>query len=392
MRLALSVEDMALREAVQAFVADSLAADVRAKVAAGVALSKAEQIAWQKALHARGWIAPSWPVEFGGTGWSVVQRCIFKNELEIAGAPPVIPYGIDMIGPALQAFGSPDQQARFLPAILSSDHWWCQGFSEPDAGSDLANLRTVAKDHGDHFRISGQKLWTSKAHYADFMFLLARTQRTERRQDGISMLILDMNAQGVTIRPITSIDGEHNLNEVFLDEVVVPRSDLIGAAGKGWSYAKYLLGHERSAVAGVGRLWGRFERLKAAIRDHHEDWPLLARDDVKRSVAQFEVDLVALSYLELRAASDSLLGPVRDIAPSLLKIAGSDLLQRLSRISISVLGAHAGTLDPAPDKPGSLAPPFSAGLLRQHLYGRAATIYGGTSEIQRDIAARALLR
>jgi alkylation response protein AidB-like acyl-CoA dehydrogenase len=379
MDLDFSPAERAFEAEVRDFVRANLPERVRARVAAGRALSKEDQVAWQQALNGRGWAAPSWPAEHGGPGWSPAQRYLFAKQLGLLGAPAFMAFGVGMVGPVLTSFGTAAQKARYLPPILASTEWWCQGFSEPGAGSDLAALRTEARDAGDHYRVTGQKIWTTKAHYADRMFLLARTGRGGRPQEGISFLLLDMRAAGVTVRPIISIDGSHTLNEVFLDDVPVPKSDLVGEAGGGWALAKFLLSHERTGIAAVGRQWNRMERL-CRLRAGQG---AAADPAFRRKVAAFEAELLALEYLELRALSAEIARRPKADAPLMLKIAGTALQQRVTSLLLEAIGGDAAVEEA--DGPGD------DGVVADYLYSRAASIFGGTNEVLRNLVATGIL-
>ena len=259
-------EEAAFRTEVREFVRSKLPLELRHKVVAGEALGKADYLAWHRILHERGWIAPNWPRAFGGCEWSAVRQHIFEEECALAGAPGILPFGIRMVGPVIMKFGSAAQQQRFLPRILSGEDWWCQGYSEPGAGSDLASLRTRAERRGEHYLVNGQKTWTTLAQHADWIFCLVRTATEGRPQEGISFLLIDMQAKGVSVRPIIMLDGEHEINEVWFEDVEVPIANRVGEENKGWTYAKYLLGHERTGNAGVGYCRRWLAELKALAR------------------------------------------------------------------------------------------------------------------------------
>lgn len=390
MDLAFTPDEREFEREIQHFVRENLSDRVRATVESGRALSKVDQVAWQQALHRQGWAAPSWPTEHGGPGWSPVQRYLFQKQLGLCGAPAFMAFGVGMVGPVIIAFGTDEQKRRYLPPILASTEWWCQGFSEPNAGSDLASLRTAATDAGDHYRVTGQKIWTTKAHYADRMFCLARTATGGRPQEGISFLLIDMRSPGVEVRPIISIDGSHTLNEVFLDDVHVPKADLVGEAGRGWGYAKYLLGHERTGIAAVGRLWNRMERLRRVIADPAAR--RAARDPgFRRQVAAFEADLLALEFTELRALSAQVAGHEAGHVAPMLKITGTELQQRVTSLLVEAVGEQALALDPPAAGDNAFASPDDTeGVMADYLYSRAASIFGGTNEVLRNVIAKQL--
>ncbi|WP_424138312.1 acyl-CoA dehydrogenase family protein [Roseomonas chloroacetimidivorans] len=378
--------ERAFETEVRDFVRANLPERVRARVEAGLALGKKDQVAWQQALHRRGWAAPAWPPEHGGPGWTPAQRYLFAKQLGLLGAPPFMAFGIGMVGPVIYTFGTEAQKARYLPPILASTEWWCQGFSEPNAGSDLASLRTAARDAGDHYLVTGQKIWTTKAHYADRMFLLARTGGGSKPQEGISFLLLDMRAPGVTVRPIISIDGSHTLNEVFLDEVRVPKSERVGEEGKGWTYAKFLLAHERTGIAAIGRQWNRMERLRRVIREG-QGGPALRDAAFLLRVAELEADLMALEYTELRALSAEIAGHADPTTAPLLKIGGTEIQQRVTALLFEAQGARGAVLEEGgPEVPGG-----AEGAAADYLYSRASTIFGGTNEVLRNLVSSSVL-
>ena len=300
---------------------------------------------WHNILADHGWGAPNWPVEHGGTGWNALQRLIFEVECFKAGAPRLLPFGLSMIGPVLMKYGSAEQQARLLPRMLRVEDWWCQGYSEPGSGSDLASLKTRAVRDGDEYVVNGQKTWTTLAQYADWMFCLVRTDPDARAQRGISMLLLDMRAPGVTVRPIRTLDGGHDVNEVWLENVRVPVSNLVGEENQGWTYAKYLLGHERTGIAGLGhchRELGILKQMAARAQSHGK--PLLADSRIRDRISRIEVDIMALEMLLLRvaASNDGTPGP----EASVLKIRGSEIQQDLAMLQMEVAGPDAWPYDP----------------------------------------------
>lgn len=388
------------REEVRAFIKANLPDDLRERVERGWAfVGKEDYVFWQKRLHAHGWGAPGWPVEHGGTGWSAAQRQVYEDESALACCPRTQPQNVKMIGPILCAYGSEAQRRRFLGPILSGDEWWCQGYSEPGAGSDLASLRTQAvrsrDSDGEHYRVSGSKLWTSLAHWADWMFCLVRTGKSDRPQDGISFLLIDMKSPGVTIRPIITIDGSHHTNEVFLDDVRVPQDCRIGEEGRGWTYAKALLAHERAGIAELGRSRERLERLKRMVGDRSINGSHLANDAAfQAKVWALEIEIMAAEASTLRllsrpqAASPAL--------PSLLKLRGSEITQRAGELLVEALGPHAlrGDLELAksPARADDPLPSYATGRVPEYLMQRSFTIAGGSSEVQRNIIARTLFQ
>ncbi|MGQ0662182.1 MAG: acyl-CoA dehydrogenase family protein [Pseudomonadota bacterium] len=395
MELRFSDDERAFRREVQAFVRDRLAPSTRRKVEAGLRLAKADYVGWQKALHARGWIAPQWPKEHGGTGWTPIQHYIFEEEMALGGAPPLVAFGVNMIGPVLIAFGSEEQKRRHLPGILTSDVWWCQGFSEPGAGSDLASLQTRAVRDGDAWVVSGQKTWTTLAQYADMMFCLARTDPAAKPQEGISFLLIDMKSPGVSVRPIRTIDGETEINEVFLDGVRVAADNLVGEAGKGWTYAKYLLGYERTGIARVGRSKQQLRRVKRVAAAERANGRKLIEDARFRDkIAALEIELIALEFTNLRfliAGRGSAPGP----EASLLKIMGTEIQQRITELLLEAVGPYAAPFMPEALDEGwngePVGPDWAAPLAAHYFDWRKVSIYGGSNEIQRNVLAKMLL-
>lgn len=396
MNLDFSAEEIAFRDQVRSFFADEYPQDVIAKNVGWVELGKDDYVRAQKALHARGWAAPNWPRQYGGTGWSHTQRYLFFKEMGASGAPWIIPFGMMMVAPVIYTFGSEEQKARFLPGILSSDVWWCQGYSEADAGSDLAALRTSAIRRGDEYIVSGAKMWTTMAQYADWMFCLVRTDAGGRKQEGISFLLIPMDTPGITVRPVITIDGSHEVNEVVFDEVRVPVGNRIGEEGRGWGYAKYLLTHERSMVADVGRSWFGVERLKRiAAQERAGDGCLLDDPAFRRRLVDLEIELTGLEYTELRLLAETETGGAPGAESSILKIKGTEIQQAITELTFEVAGNRALPYQRERMHPGwSGAPigPAYAGVAAPRYFNfRKASIYGGSNEIQRNIIAKAVL-
>ena len=396
MDLAFSAAELDFRDQVRAFIRDRLPADLRAKVKGGVGLCKDDYLRWQKILHAKGWIAPHWPVEHGGTGWSATERYIFDEELALGHAPYAIPFGLKMVGPVLYTFGTAAQKRRFLPRILASEDWWCQGYSEPGAGSDLASLKMKTERQGEHYVLNGGKTWTTYAHWADWMFCLVRTSNAGKPQEGISFLLLDMHTPGVEVKPILTIDGQHHLNMVYFTNVRVPVENRIGEENKGWTYAKFLLGFERTDIADIGPSKQRLARLKEVARAETVDGrPLLLDDGFASKVADIEIQLLALEMTSLRHLTDEAAG--RPIGPeaSMLKIRGSEIRQALTELTVEAVGYYALPLSGGPQVDGRNEPPVGpehAGpAMPDYLFGRAASIYGGSNEIQKNIIAKMVL-
>ncbi len=389
----------AFRAEVAAFAKASVPAAVAAKVRDNVRLSKQDHLDWQRALHARGWAAPHWPVEHGGTDWSPLQRYLFEEELAAQCAPRQIPFGVAMIGPVLIRFGSDTQKAFYLPRILSGEDWWCQGFSEPGAGSDLASLRTRAVRDGDHYVVDGQKTWTTYAQHADRIFCLVRTDASGKKQDGISLLLIDMDTPGITVRPIMTLDGGAEINEVFFDAVRVPAANRVGEDGKAWTYAKYLLGYERTNLAGIGRSKQQLQRLKAIARAEQADGrPLIADEPFALKIAAVEIELMALETTSLRLlAAAEAEGRDRGLGAeaSMLKVRGTEIQQAITELVLEAAGPYALPYQPALlDGGGNEAPigPAWAATAAPHYFNwRKVSIFGGSNEIQRNVMAKLML-
>ena len=382
-------EGMLFRAEVRHWCERELPARVRAKVQANLFLEKEDYLAFLHALVPKGWVAGHWPREHGGRGWTPLQRFIFEEESAACGAPWLIPFGISYVGPVIHTFGSRWQKERFLPPILASTEWWAQGYSEPGAGSDLAALKTRAVREGDEYVVTGQKIWTSYAQWADWMFCLVRTSDEGRRQAGISFLLIDMKTPGITVRPIRTMDGCHHVNEVFLDEVRVPACNLVGEEGSGWGYAKFLLSNERVIAAETGRSMRQLAHLRSLVA---ADPQRADRDDFQRRLAELELRLHALRAFCLQTAQAMDPHAAPGAEASIMKIRGSELQQAIAETTMEWLGAHGTVYDPALvhlDRPASATgPELGPGLVRDYLHGRAATIYGGANEIQRNVIAK----
>lgn len=397
MDLQFSDEDLAFQDEVRAFLKDSLPASVLDRSNRGLHPNKDDIEGWQKILHQKGWVAPNWPVEYGGTGWSLTQKYIYNREYFLAGAPQTIAFGLNMVGPVIYTFGTQAQKDKYLGDILASNVWWCQGYSEPGSGSDLASLRTRAVRDGDDYVINGQKIWTSFAQHADMMFCLVRTDTECKPQEGISFILIDMNTPGIDVRPIIGLDQDHTLNEVFFDNVRVPAENLIGEENKGWTYAKYLLGHERNIIARVARSQYQLARLKEIAKVERCGANFLIEDgEFRRRIAKVEIDLMALEAMELRYLSQDIAGKKLTAEPSVLKIRGAEIAQAIKTLTVEALGPYGMVYEPEDQlvkrNDGPLGPEYAHGAMADHLYQRAATIYGGTNEIQRNIIAKLILR
>jgi alkylation response protein AidB-like acyl-CoA dehydrogenase len=380
----------AFREEVRALIRSALPTEMRERVVRGWSqLERADYVFWQKRLNEHGWGAPGWPVEYGGAGWTAGQHQIFDDECARLAAPRVQPQGVKMIGPILCAYGTPQQKARFLPAIRSGDEWWCQGYSEPGAGSDLAGLSTRAVRVDDHYLVDGQKVWTSQAHWADWMFCLVRTDASGRRQDGITFLLIDMKTPGIEVRPIRTLDLAHHTNEVFLNNVRVPVENRVGEEGRGWTYAKALLKHERASVAELGRARERLERVLRMVQDPDIAGGRLRGDGaLQAELAQIGVDIAVAEATAARLRE----GEDNPALASVLKLRGSEITQRLARLSLEVTGPHGLRMDideaSRGPRDGDPLPSYATGRASEYLVFRSLTIAGGSSEIQRNIIAK----
>jgi alkylation response protein AidB-like acyl-CoA dehydrogenase len=379
---------------VRDFVRAELPPEVRRKVLHHQRISRDEQIAWQGKLCERGFATPNWPKEHGGPGWNALQRHIYDCITAEEGAPPAIPFGESMIAPVLFAVGTPEQKAHYLPRIRTLDYWFCQGFSEPGAGSDLASLKTRAVLDGDEWVINGQKMWTTLAHDANMIFCLVRTDPGAKQQEGITMLVFPMDRPGITVRPIITIDGGHSTNEVFFENVRVPKSSLIGEVNKGWNYAKLLLGHERTGIARIGQSKRELARLKALAREQRADGaPLAASPAFRNKVAAVEIDLLALELTALRTISAGVRGGP-GVEANLLKIKGSEIQQALTELTLEALGPYGLPYDPQKGLSETNLPPVgpdeAASAGPNYLMTRVVSIYGGSNEIQRNIIVKSL--
>ncbi|WP_373086307.1 acyl-CoA dehydrogenase family protein [Sneathiella sp.] len=396
MDLSFSADDLAFRDEVRDFLATALPKDVKDRFERGLHPTKEGQVRWHKILNEKGWVAPNWPKEYGGTGWTISQKYIAAHEFGQASAPQAMPFGVGMVAPVIYTFGTQAQKDKYLPRILNSDDWWCQGYSEPGSGSDLASLQTKAVRDGDHYIVNGQKIWTSFAQHADMIFCLVRTDSSVKAQEGISFLLIDMKTPGISIKPIYGLDKENSLNEVFFDDVRVPVENRIGEENKGWTYAKFLLGNERTGIARVARSKRQVVRLREISRVERSGAGTLAEDpDFIAKLARIEVDLMALEYTELRMLSMIANGKTLSAEPSLLKIKGTEIQQRLTELMVETLGMYGAPYEPerayAGRNDGPAGPDYAHGPMADHLYLRAATIYGGSNEIQRNIVSKMVL-
>lgn len=390
MDITLSAEDLAFRDEVRAFMKENFTEELKSRMKDKENL-KGAFIDWQRALNAKGWVAPGWPEEHGGCNWTPTQSYIFECERAEAGAPDVIPFGLKMVAPVIYGFGNEEQKQRFLPRILNSDDWWCQGYSEPGAGSDLAALKTKAELDGDDYVVNGAKVWTSYAQHADWIFCLVRTDSSGRRQDGISFLLIDMKTPGITVNPIPSIDGVHTLNEVIFDNVRVPVANRIGEQDKGWTYAKALLSHERTAIAEVAGSKKNLAELRKLAKAEVNGGQRLIDDPLfAAKLNSVEIELMALEYTELRVLAQVESGGAPGAESSLLKIKGTEIQQALQEIRMDIAGYYSGSIQ-GDLGAEAIGHEFANYAREAYMYGRAATIYGGSNEVQKNIIAKFVL-
>ena len=393
MDLNYSREELAFRDEVRGWLNANLPQDLRDKVAIYDELGREDLLRWHRILARKGWVAPAWPKEWGGTGWNVVQRYIFEEECGYAGTPPLIPFGLAMCGPVLLRFGSEAQKKRFLPRIYNGDDFWCQGYSEPGSGSDLASLKTKAVRNGDHYVVNGQKIWTTLGHCADWIFCLVRTDPTmEKKQEGISFLLIDMKTPGITVRPLILMDGAHEVNEVFFDDVKVPLENLVFEEGKGWTVAKYLLGHERMNTGRIGASKRELSKLKefAAQQPGDDGRPLAEDIRFRDRLARVEVELMALEITNLRFLDQMRrTGQPPGADVSMLKIKGTEIQQSITELMMQAVGPLAQPLRPLVGYAGFDS--FTAGLAPRYCNFRKTTIYAGSNEIQRNIISKMTL-
>lgn len=388
-------EEIAFRDEIRRFIEDNHPRHLLG-VRYRTELDREDILSWHRILYDKGWVAPSWPVEFGGTGWSVTQRYIFNEECSRANTVVLMPFGLHMVGPVIYTFGSDEQKARFLPRILSGEDWWCQGYSEPDAGSDLASLRTTAVRDGDDYILNGQKTWTTLAQHADWIFVLARSDSDAKPQAGISFFLVDMKSPGVSVRPIKMIDGSYEVNDTFFDNVRVPRENLVGEENQGWTYAKFLLGHERVGIAGVARSKTALEWVRhIAGEEQLAGKPLLEDELFACKLAETEIELSALQYTELRALAAESQGQAPGPEASILKIRGTEIQQRITELALEAVahyGFPRGRSEAEEGLPVTLAgPDYAMGVAGNYFHMRKTSIYGGSNEIQRNIIAKMVL-
>lgn len=391
MELNYTAADEAFRAEVRTWIDANLPAGIKAKMLGHRRLTKADFQFWHKQLHTKGWVAPSWPVEWGGTGWTPTQKHIFDEENARAGAPPVLPFGITMVAPVMMRFGNEGQKRHYLPRILDGTDWWCQGYSEPGSGSDLASLTTRAERKGDKYIVNGQKTWTTMAQHADMIFCLVRTDPEVKKQEGISFLLIDMDSPGITVRPIITIDEDTEVNEVFFDNVEVPVENLIGEENRGWTYAKYLLGHERTNIARVGNSKRELAFLKNIASEQQVDGRSLMHDSRFASkVADLEIDLMALEMTVLRVVSAEAAGKGPGPEASLLKVKGTEVQQRLTELMLEAIGPRALPFHVEQFADAGLGEAIDP-VAAYYFNFRKTSIYGGSNEIQKNIMTQMIL-
>ncbi|TCD13736.1 acyl-CoA dehydrogenase family protein [Oricola cellulosilytica] len=396
MDISYSAEDLAFREKVRAFLQERLPRTLSEKVRRNQHLSRDDMEQWHGILNDKGWLAQDWPKEHGGAGWTTVQQQIFEDEAAAANAPRIVPFGLKMLAPVLMKFGSPEQKDRYLPRILNGSDWWCQGYSEPGAGSDLASLKTRAVRDGDHYVVNGQKTWTTLGQHANKIFCLVRTSTEGKPQEGISFLLIDMDTPGITIRPIILLEGTHEVNEVFFDDVRVPIENLVGEENKGWTYAKYLLTHERTNIAGVGFSRAALAHVKAIARDQKvRGRPLINDPLFAARIAKVEMELAALATTNLRVLSAPDAAANAGPISSMLKIKGTEIRQELNDLARRALGPYALPFVSEALEPGwngePIGPEDAAGVAADYFNNRKISIYGGSNEVQRNIISKMVM-
>ncbi len=398
MDLSLSPEEHAFQHEVRAFLDEALTPELRAAGRLSTSVFSEPEFSrpWQAKLHAKGWVAPSWPVAYGGTGWTEMQRAIFAAECARAGAPSLSPMGLRMVGPCIMGYGTPEQKAFYLPRILAGEDYWCQGYSEPGAGSDLASLQLRADSDGDHYVLNGSKIWTTHAHYANRMFCLVRTNFEGKPQQGITFLLLEMTTPGITVKPIITLAGEHEVNQVFFDDVRVPKSGRLGEENKGWTVAKYLLEFERGggSAPGLKVALGRVRGM-ASVEAGDDGRALLHDPGFRSRLASVEILIEGIEITEHRVLAEMSGGRNPGPASSMLKTAGTEAMQAIDELAIEAAAHFAGVDQPIARRPGHNAEPvgptYSLVAMPRYLNNRAASIYGGSNQIQRDIMARLVL-
>ena len=396
MDLQFTPEELAFRDEVRGFLKDQLPEDLSHKVKNGLQLTKQDMERWHAILNARGWLANHWPEKHGGPGWSAVQKFIFEHECALAGTPRIVPFGLSMLGPVLIKYGNEAQKAHWLPRILDGSDWWCQGYSEPGSGSDLASVKTSAVREGDHYIVNGQKTWTTLGQHANMIFCLVRTNREAKAQQGISFLLIDMNSPGVEVRPIITLDGEHEVNEVFFTDVKVPVENLVGEEDKGWTYAKYLLTYERTNIAGVGFSVAGLQKLKAVAGRVLRNGKPLSQDPLFAArLAKVEIDLENMKTTNLRVIAAVAGGGVPGAESSMLKIRGTQIRQEILSLVRRAMGPYAApfieeALQAGYDQP-AIGDAAAATAAAAYFNYRKLSIFGGSNEIQKNIISKMIL-
>ncbi len=393
MDLSFTKEEIAFRDEVRTFFKESVPASTRQKMEEGRHVGKDDLVNWQRILNKKGWAVTHWPKEYGGTGWTPAQQYIFNEEMQMAPAPSPLPFGVSMVGPVIYTFANDAQKKYFLPRIANIDDWWCQGFSEPGSGSDLASLKTTAKKKGDVYIVNGQKTWTTLAQFADWIFCLCRTDPTAKKQSGISFILIDMKSRGITVRPIQTIDGSFEVNEVFFDDVEVPVTNLVGEENKGWDYAKFLLGNERTGIARVGVSKERIRRIKElAAKIESNGKPVLQDQRFREKLTAVEIELKALELTQLRVvANEHKNGKGKpDPASSILKIKGSEIQQATTELMMEVIGPFAAPYE-THGEGSNEEMEWTSQIAPGYFNNRKVSIYGGSNEIQRNIITKAVL-
>lgn len=390
-------DELAFQEEVKTFLQQEFPAEYREKIDANIRLSKQEIVKWQKILFKKGWAAPNWPEEYGGTGWTPTQKYIYATELGLIGAPEPVPFGMKMVAPVIMSYGNDEQKQRFLPDIIESNVWWCQGYSEPNSGSDLASLKTSAVRDGDEYVVNGSKTWNTYGQYADWIFCLVRTDNSVKKQEGISFLLIDMHSPGITLKPIVLLDGHPEVNEVFFDEVRVPANNLIGEENKGWTYAKVLLTHERTNISGVPRGKRRLKALKRIAANTDDGFGATMMDNAafKNKLAAIDIELQALEFVELRTLAALSVGKAPGPESSILKIVGTELAQDMDELFVELAGYNCLPFVPDQFEDGfqgdAMGPGNSAAAALTYFNNRKLTIFGGSNEVQRNIISKAVL-
>tara|TARA_B100000700_G_scaffold328095_1_gene444750 strand:- start:3652 stop:4842 length:1191 start_codon:yes stop_codon:yes gene_type:complete len=394
MDLTFSQQDLDFQEEVQSFISSEYPNLIKEKQDKRLPLAKEDIISWQKILNSKGWFAVNWPEEYGGIDLTPTQKYILQNELAAANTPVLIPFGVNMCGPVVYTFGTDHQKKQHLPGILNSDIWWCQGYSEPGSGSDLASLQTKAEVKGDKYLVNGTKTWTTMAQHADWIFCLVRTETTDIKQEGISFLLIDMKTPGIEVKPIITIDGSHEVNMVYFDNVEVPKENLIGEEGQGWNIAKFLLMHERTGIAGISALKRELKRLKEISANLVVgDGTLLEDSNFRNKLEATEIELTATEFTELRTLSQISSGGSPGPESSILKIKGTELQQNISELFIEMLGyySHPFFNETELGSNESIGPDYAGPAMPHYLNFRKVSIYGGSNEIQRNVISKAIL-